>query len=74
MVNTAKLNGLIAEKGLTKQKLAGLIGGSNSRLGEKISNKAYFTAKEIEKIQKVLDIPNEMIGEIFFAKFKEVNS
>lgn len=67
MTNYSKLLGRIKECGLTQAKLADAIGKNKSTLSEKIKGKYVFTAKEIDDICRVLDIPNSMIGEYFFA-------
>ena len=65
MVNTNKLKGAIVAMGLTQEKVANCLGISARGLNNKITNKNEFTASEMEKLIKLLNI--EDIMPIFFA-------
>lgn len=64
--NYSKLLGKMREYHYTQAALAGEIGINESTLNTKLKGKAYFTAKEIDKICELLDISNEEIGLYFF--------
>ena len=63
MIQTDKLKGLIAEKGLTQKDVAEQIGISPKTFYEKMQKKAFGT-DEAEVMIKMLDIKNPV--EIFF--------
>ena len=66
--NYSKLIGKIRERGFTQETLADAIGKDKSTLCSKLNNKGEFKAGEIDSICRELDIPNEQIGEYFFAR------
>lgn len=66
--NYSKLLGRIKECGLTQERLADEIGKNKATLSAKLNGKFPFTADEMDAICVVLDVPNERIGEYFFAK------
>ena len=63
----SKLLGRIREFGYTQEGLAEEIGISKATMSLKLNNKAFFTQPEIEKIRKVLRIPQEETGAYFFT-------
>lgn len=65
--NYSKLLGRIKECGLTQEQLAKAIGKNKSTISAKINGQFSFTTKEIDDICRVLDIPNNEIGDYFFA-------
>lgn len=65
--NYSKLLGRIRECGLTQEQLAKAIGKDKSTLSAKLNNQFSFKQEEMDDICRVLDIPNEEIGEYFFA-------
>ena len=67
MYDYSKLLGRIKEKGFTLKEFAKIIGINPSTLSIKLSGKAYFTQKEIEKICQALDICGNEIGLYFFT-------
>ena len=66
MVNTNKLKGRMAEKGLTLDKLAFEVGLSSCTLGKKIRNLAHTTLEEAGALSAILDIPKNEIVDYFF--------
>jgi transcriptional regulator with XRE-family HTH domain len=62
-----KLLGRIKECGLTQERLADAIGKNKGTLSTKLNGRYPFTAKEIDDICRVLNIPNSEIGSYFFA-------
>ncbi len=66
--NYSKLLGRIRECGFTQEKLAKAIGKNKSTVSAKINNQFSFTQDEMDDICRVLDIPNDEIGEYFFAR------
>lgn len=64
--NHSKLLGRMREYHYTQAMLAGKMGINESTLNTKLKGKAYFTAKEIDKMCELLNIPNEEIGLYFF--------
>ena len=67
MYDYSKLLGKLREKHLTQEQLAKAIGMNKSTLNLKLNGRYPFTTKEIDGICKVLDIPNQEIGEYFFC-------
>lgn len=65
--NYSKLLGRIKECGYTQESLATAIGRDKGTLSLKLNNKGQFRANEMDDICKVLDIPNNEIGDYFFA-------
>ena len=65
MVNTNKLRGIIAERGLDQKDVAKMIGKSPKTFYEKMK-KGKFDSDEIMKMVSGLNIENA--GELFFAK------
>lgn len=65
--NYSKLLGRIRECGLTQEQLAKAIGKNKCTISAKINNQFSFTQDEMDAICRVLDIPNDEIGEYFFA-------
>lgn len=65
--NYSKLLGRIKECGLTQEQLAKAIGKNKGTISAKINNQFSFTQDEMDDICRVLDIPNDEIGEYFFA-------
>ena len=65
--NYSKLLGRIRECGFTQESLAKAIGKNKSTISTKLNGRFPFTAKEIDDICKVLNIPNDEIGDYFFA-------
>jgi transcriptional regulator with XRE-family HTH domain len=66
--NYSKLLGRIRERGLTQEQLAKAIGRNKGTISAKINNQFSFTQEEMDDICKVLNIPNEEIGEYFFDR------
>ena len=66
MVNTNKLRGIIAEKGLSQAKIAKILGVTPKTFYSKMS-KRVFDSDEIEVIISTLQIPKEACMDIFFA-------
>lgn len=64
MVNTSKLRGIIAERGLTRKDVAEMIGKSPKTFYEKMK-KGKFDSDEIMSMVSGLKIENP--AEIFFA-------
>ncbi len=67
MINTNKLNAHIAANGLTKRKVAHLMGISEASMYSKMG-KGVFGSNEMAELVKILNIPKEEIAEIFFAE------
>jgi transcriptional regulator with XRE-family HTH domain len=66
--NYSKLLGRMKEFGYTQSTLSEAMGKDKSTICSKLNNKGEFKASEIDTICRELDIPNEQIGEYFFAK------
>lgn len=64
MVNTRKLKGIMAEKGLSQKSLATCLGINDKTLGRKMRS-GKFNSNEMEKLIELLDIKNPI--EIFFS-------
>lgn len=65
MVNTAKLRGLIVEKGLTNKAVAEAIGVSERTFSRKLS-KGCFGTDDAERMVELLKIENP--AEIFLCR------
>lgn len=66
--NYNKLKGRIVEKFGNQTKFAEVFGVSENTMSLKLNNKVRFTADDIVKIVKLLDIPAEEIGLYFFTQ------
>lgn len=66
--NHSKLRGRIKELGLTQEAVAKQIDMNPCTLSMKLKNKSHFTADEMNRICRMLDISPEEIGAYFFAK------
>lgn len=66
MINTNKINGRLAELGLTRQAIAPGMDLTPYTLGQKISNKQPMTLDEALKFAIILKISKEEIVEYFF--------
>lgn len=66
--NYSKLLGRIRECGLTQEQLANAINKNKSTISSKLNNQFSFKQEEIDDICRVLDIPNDEIGEYFFTR------
>lgn len=67
MTNTAKLQGVMREKGHTLLSLANEVGLSGTGLFNKIHNISEFSASEIKAISVALDLTKDDAYAIFFA-------
>lgn len=65
--NYNKLRGLIKEKVGTQARFAELIGISGTALYDRLANRTPFSQTEMFKSIEVLDVPIEMLDEIFFT-------
>lgn len=65
MINTDRLRGIIAERGLRLNKLAREIGMHESTMYAKM-HRGVFDSDEIEKMIDILEIESPL--DIFFAK------
>lgn len=66
MINTNKLRGLIAERGLSQVKLAKYLGMTPKTFYTKMGN-GVFDSDEIEAMIVKLDIPRDLCMDIFFC-------
>lgn len=64
-INKNKLNGIIAEKGVTKTQLAENINLSRMGLYTKIEGRVDFNLREVRKIVEVLEMTLEEVQEVF---------
>lgn len=69
MVNVNKIKGLMAENGISQQRLAFMIGMSTPSLNAKLQEKREFTVSEAQKICEVLDISD--VESYFFTRSVE---
>ncbi len=70
MVKVNEIKAQMRRQGITQAKLAGILELNPSTLNRKINNidGENLTVKEATKIIVALQIPNELIESIFFAK------
>lgn len=66
MVNTARLNALLREEGITKYKLSRVLGISRQSLSNKINNKTKFTSMQVLAIKRLFGLDNDTLVSIFF--------
>lgn len=65
--NYSKLKGRIIEKFGSQTAFVKAFGVSENTFSLKMNNKVRFTTDDITRIIKMLDIPEEAIGEYFFT-------
>lgn len=65
--NYRKLRGRIVEKFGSQTAFVKAFGVSDNTFSLKMNNKVRFTTDDIAKIAKMLEIPEEAIGEYFFT-------
>ncbi len=65
--NYSKLKGRIIEKFGSQTAFVKAFGVSENTFSLKMNNKVRFTTDDITRITKMLDIPEEAIGEYFFT-------
>ena len=68
MVNSAKLQGRIVEKGYKLGSFAAAMGVSHVTLRKKMDGIREFTARDIIKICELLDISRNEMPDYFFAQ------
>lgn len=68
MVDSKKLRGKIAEAGMTKTKFARCIGMTYNSLASKMNGDSPFKVSEASEIAALLNLTNEEIVSIFFAR------
>ncbi len=66
MIDTERINNRISQKGMTHRELAEYMGMSQARLNLKINNQKVMYLDEAEKLQEILEIPNDSFREYFF--------
>lgn len=66
-MNVNKLKGKIAEKGLSVEKLAGMIHVDRSSLYRKLNNAEKITIGEAARMKDALEMTNEEATDIFFS-------
>lgn len=67
MINTNKLRGLIAERGLSQVKVAEILGFTAKTFYSKME-RGVFDSDEIEAMIVSLDIPRDSCMDIFLSK------
>lgn len=65
-MNIKKLQGILAEKDYTKEKLAKEMGIDRSTIYRKFKSQ-NFTLKEAREIKRILQISDQMANIIFFS-------
>lgn len=68
MINTAKLKGLIVERGTTQQAVADSIGIDRSTFYRKMKKGGCFSIEEASKMKKEIPLSDIEAVEIFFGK------
>lgn len=67
MTNSALLNEVISESGITITAIARKLGITREGLYKKMNNETEFKASEIALMQNILHLPNKKRDAIFFA-------
>ena len=65
--NYSKLKGRIVEKFGSQTAFVKAFGVSENTFSLKMNNKVRFTTDDITRITRMIDIPEEAIGEYFFT-------
>lgn len=68
MIDTRLLQAQMVLKGVTTKDLADAQGWSKSTSYRKVSGQSDFTAPEIQRCVKLLDVDAETASQIFFAQ------
>lgn len=68
MTNTQLFKSYLVLRGITIQELSEMVDIPTSTLSNKINNKNDFKTSEVDAIAKKLDLTQEQIMEVFFAK------
>lgn len=68
MTNTQLFKSYLVLRGITIQELSEMVDIPTSTLSNKINNKNDFKTSEVNAIAKKLDLTQEQIMEVFFAK------
>lgn len=67
MINSAKLKGLMVEKGVSVNDLADVLGISRQAVSSKVNGKATITLTDAQTISKVLKMTKKDRDLIFFG-------
>lgn len=67
MTNSALLNEVISESGITITAIARKLGITREGLYKKMNNETEFKASEIALMQNILHLPNKKRDAIFFV-------
>lgn len=68
MIDAKKLKSEIRKNGITQEELARKSGMDPATLNKKINGKSMFTVNEVQAIASELNIGNDELIDIFFAK------
>lgn len=68
MIDTNKLRGIIAERGMSQAEVANVLGITPKTFYSKMSKKV-FDSDEIDVMVKILNIPRDKCVDIFFTQF-----
>ena len=68
MVDTLELKSAMVRNDLTLYKLASMVGLSKASLSYKVNNKREFTVTEVVKVARAMNLSNDEVHKIFFAK------
>ena len=74
MTDSALLNDVIRQSGITITAIAKKLGITREGFYKKFNNETEFKASEIVSMQKILNLSNEKRDKIFFACEVELNS
>ena len=67
MVNSAKIKGRLTELGLTQKDVSRKLGLAQPTFNQKLNNIRVFDLEEAEKLQEILNIPDELFIDYFFV-------
>ncbi len=68
MVNSAKIKGRLTELGLTQKDVSRKLGLAQPTFNQKLNNIRVFDLEEAEKLQEILNIPDELFIDYFFVR------
>lgn len=67
-IDTAKINKVIEQSGLKKKRIASELGITSVSFSQKLRGTVEFKVSEVYKLCKILDMPVDLMVEIFFTQ------
>lgn len=67
MIDSRMLRSKMLLKDVTQEKLAEVLGYNRTNINKKINNKMAVSLRDVELIQKLLDLTNDEVCDIFLS-------